>query len=98
MGFLDRILADRSVEQRVIGGVPWRLIRPWDSPYLLQIFARWADSSVPGVLRPGSGTRSSGTLFLRPVASRISRQPANQALHTSPRRWRCGQVLGTVYF
>ena len=30
MGFLERIQADRRVEQRAIGGVPWR---PWDNPY-----------------------------------------------------------------
>jgi phage portal protein BeeE len=33
MGLVDRIMADRRTEQRVIGGVPWRLNRPWDSPY-----------------------------------------------------------------
>ena len=30
LGLIERIQADRHVEQRVIGGVPWR---PWDSPY-----------------------------------------------------------------
>src|SRR5580765_1367698 len=32
MGLIERIRASRS-EQRVIGGVPWRL-RPWDSPFV----------------------------------------------------------------
>jgi len=32
MGLIERIKADAS-ETRVIGGVPWRLSRPWDSPF-----------------------------------------------------------------
>src|SRR5579859_5059299 len=32
MGLRDRVLASRT-EERVIGGVPWRLLRPWDSPF-----------------------------------------------------------------
>ena len=31
MGLLERVAADKNVESRTIGGVPWR---PWDSPYM----------------------------------------------------------------
>jgi HK97 family phage portal protein len=30
---IERVRASRSAEQRVIGGVPWRL-RPWDNPFV----------------------------------------------------------------